>query len=79
MIRTFESNQDYGDAYTWVATCRFVNKETVEILGVIKAPTKTEWLAVINNLAQMGVKFVFYKQYRNGRIQIRRRRTYLNR
>ena len=69
VIRVFDNGRVYGDPYTWSATCRFIDRRTVEIMGAIKGPTKTEWRAVLSCFAEMGVVAVTYKRYRDERVE----------
>ena len=62
----FEPGGTYGDPYTWVASCRFVDRRTVEILGVTKPLTKSDWRAVLAMFASQGVDSVFYLRQKNG-------------
>lgn len=68
IIRVFKDNEKYGDSYTWIVTCRFINKETVELMGAIKAPTLNEFKAVKNMLKQKGIKIILYKRYKNNQV-----------
>ena len=64
----------HGDPYTWAATCRWLDHETVEVMGAVKGPSKTEWLAVLECFKGLGAKQVQYTQYRNGKLLRTRKR-----
>lgn len=75
MIRVLDEGREHGDPYTWAATCRFVDRETVEVLGVAKAPKPSEWKAVLRCLSEVGAETVAYTRHRDGVMQVRRRAT----
>ena len=52
----------YGDAYTWSATVRWLDRRAVEILGALRAPRPSEWRAVRNALRQAGVQAVIWRR-----------------
>jgi hypothetical protein len=56
----------YGDPYEWCATVRWINPDTVEILGVIKPPSKQVWAAVLSELGQYGAKELVFYRIKNG-------------
>ncbi len=71
----YEPGKGHRDPYKWFAPCRFVDRETVEIVGAQEAPTPSEWKAVLKAFGAMGVKVVFYKRYIAGRERVFRHRT----
>jgi len=75
VIRVFDNGKEYGDTYSWVATCRFIDKATVEVLGVMDAPKKEWWRAVLKTLGHEGVKTVCYKRYKNDEERIFKHNT----
>lgn len=56
----------YGDPYDWVATVRWVDPDTVEIVGITKPPTPDAWRAVKLALAEQGVRSIVFYRMRNG-------------
>jgi len=59
---SFESK----DRYEWCCTVVSVDSETIELLGVIKPPTKAIWRAIEDCLRNAGYKQVRFTRYRNG-------------
>jgi hypothetical protein len=53
--------------------CRFLDRQTVEVLGAKEGPTLNQWKAVLAVLGDQGVEEVIYRQYRNEQERTRRR------
>ena len=68
VIRVFSGGRGYGDEYDWVVTALFVDRVTVELLGITQAPTVNQWRAVLKELSQQGVKTVTYQHKRDGKM-----------
>jgi len=75
VVRVFDEGSSYGESYRWTASCRFIDREEVEIMGVLTAPSPAEWKAVLKCMDGLGVKVVQYKQFRDGVIKVKRRST----
>ena len=71
VVRVFDNGKNYGEDYTWAATCRFIDLKTVEILGIIKAPTPNEWRVIVKTMLNMGVANIIYTRYKNGKPKIK--------
>ena len=55
LIRIFPDGGRYGDPYSYCATIRHLDRETVEIIGALRAPTPGEWRAIRVALAGAGI------------------------
>ncbi len=73
MLRVYEPGQNFPGPYRWITTCRFLDSETVEVVGTVKPPTVADWRAVLGALGAMGVTEVRYKTYKKGELRTRRR------
>lgn len=56
IVRVFADDCDYGDPYNWVAMATRVAPETLEFAGAMRAPTVTEWRAVMQECKRLGYK-----------------------
>ena len=53
----------YGDAYTWCGAIRWLSSKKVEVLAVLRAPTRSEWRAAAEVLQAAGItEVVFARQ-----------------
>ena len=66
VIRVWQDGQKYGDAYEWVATIRWIDRNTIEILGYTKPVTPSIWKAVIREAQSMQIKTIIAKTYPEG-------------
>lgn len=73
VVRVFLPGKTYGDKYEWSATIRYLDSETVEILGIVRAPTISEWRAVERCCKQNKVKRVMF--YRIGKDGSKKKHT----
>ena len=55
VIRVWHDGCVYGDPYEWVATVRWINRKTVEILGYTSRVTPSIWRAVIKECQKNGI------------------------
>ena len=71
VIRVFADDAKYGDPYVWNATVRYVNAQTVEILGFLVAPKPSTWRAIIELFTNdEGIDAIIFQRKRpNGIIQ----------
>lgn len=68
VLRVFAPGKGYGDPYEFACTVRWLDPETVELLGVDKPPSPSMWWPVADALREMGVKeFVFSRGTRKRR------------
>lgn len=70
VVRVHAEGGRYGDQYTWAATVRWIDHETVEIVGVTKCPTPAEWRAIQRCMGEAGVKTIRFKRIKDGREQV---------
>ncbi len=56
----------YGDRYDWSATCRWIDSETMEVIGVDKPVTRAMCHAIRDEAWKLGVKKVGFTRIRNG-------------
>lgn len=66
LIRIFPEGGQYGDPYTYCATIRHLDRETVEIIGALRAPTPSEWRAIRVALADAGVTKAMFMRIKDG-------------
>lgn len=57
----------YGDAYDWVVTVRWLDKENVEFIGMTVLPTREMWRAIRAELRRLGVKTILAHRTNGGR------------
>lgn len=62
VLRVFEDGQAYGDPYSWCCTVQWLDRHTVQLCGVLKAPTPTQWRAIDTALARLGVTHVRFER-----------------
>ena len=60
------NNPEYGDPYQWSATVRWVNRDTIEVMGVTQVPTTEVWRAVKDCARNIGVKYITFTRFKNG-------------
>ena len=56
LIRQGDKCYDHGDPFTWSATVRWINGDSVELIGVDAPMTKSVWRDVMNELHRLGIK-----------------------
>lgn len=56
LVRVFEPGDSYGQPYSYVATIRWLDPDTAEVMGVLQAPTPAQWRAIRKALKQAGVR-----------------------
>ena len=66
VIRVYADGCKHPDPYVWTATVKFINPETVEIIGAMRAPTPSEWRAIMNELARHRIKLLGFCRIKNG-------------
>lgn len=64
-VRVFAPGKQFGDPYEWAATV-VRRGDSVELVGVDKAYTPDQALAVFKALAGQGVKFVEWERHKHG-------------
>jgi ABC-type glycerol-3-phosphate transport system substrate-binding protein len=62
----------YGDPYQWAASVRWIDHETLEILGITQPPTPAVWRAVKAAAKQNGVKQIVFVRRRDGKSRTKR-------
>ncbi len=67
VLRVFADGDQYGEPYVWSATVRYLDAQTVEILGIQSAPQPSTWRAIIALFAAENVdKIVFQRKQPDG-------------
>ena len=66
VLRVWAPGKQYGDPYEFSASVRCIDRETVEIMGVVKAPTHDEVRVIINELLRLGIKRAVWTRMENG-------------
>jgi len=74
VIRYWDGAAKYGDPYQWVASIRWVDSQTIEIVGITQPPTKEIWLAVKEEARRQGASAVVYTRYKHGVAMVRRKK-----
>jgi hypothetical protein len=68
VVRYWESPESkYGDPYQWAASIRWINHETIEIVGITQPPTPAIWRAVKAAAAENGAKQITFVRHKDGR------------
>lgn len=76
MVRVLDDGGlQHGDPQHWAASCRFIDRETVEILGVDKALSPGDWKAVLKCMAEQGAGTVMYTRHKDGTTRTRTRKV----
>ena len=65
-IRVFHDGAVYGDPYTWAATIRYIDRKTIEIIGITCAPKPSEWRAIVARMKCDGVSKIVFSRKRGG-------------
>jgi hypothetical protein len=55
VIRVFDCGRSYGDPYRYAVTVRWLDRQTVELVGALRAPAPSEWRAIRDALVAAGV------------------------
>jgi len=67
-IRVWAPGLKFGDPYSWTATCIRVTEDTVELRGVLQAPTPSEYRALRKMFKETGwVRWVTFERKRDGK------------
>ncbi len=64
VIRVFADDAKYGDPYVWNASVRYIDDQTVEILGFMIAPKPSAWRAIVEFFSDEGIKAIVYQRKR---------------
>jgi hypothetical protein len=64
IVRVGPDHRSPYDPYTWCCTVRWRDPETVEILGVVRAPTPSEFRAAKRLLQSLGAKRHIHERVR---------------
>jgi hypothetical protein len=76
VIRIWHSDEaEYGDPYDWAATIRWIDNETIELLGVDKKITKEMWIAMQDAFYNMGILEIVAIRHTGGKERERRIKT----
>lgn len=65
VIRVWVDGCVYGDPYEWVATVRWLNRTTIEILGYTTKVTPSIWKAVIKECQRLGIEKILATSYKD--------------
>ena len=60
VVRVFDAGLSYGDPYRFAVTVRWINHDTVEFVGALRAPAPSEWRAIRTALMEFGVRNVVW-------------------
>lgn len=58
VVRVGPDNFVYGDPYTFACSIRWIDRQSVEMIGATAAPTPSEWRAMVRKFRELGVKRV---------------------
>ncbi len=73
------ASRDNYDPYVWAVTLRYLDRKTVEMVGVTEPPSFEVWRTLKEQLHQFGIDTVVFKRrlrdgtLRTKRIDVRRR------
>lgn len=66
IIRVFDDKKAYHqDDYEWCGTLRWIDDNTVELLGIIKPPTLSQVRAIKKTCIDMGIEKLIFQRLRN--------------
>ena len=57
----------YGDPMQWSASVRWIDRESIEITGVIGSPLPSVWRAINDECRQLGIKRILIVRYKVGK------------
>ncbi len=66
VLRVFADGARWGDPYVWSASIRYLDKETIEFLGILRAPKPSEWRVIIEECVKLDIKKVVFYRMKNG-------------
>lgn len=64
VLRVFSEGREFGDPYDWCATGVRVAPGVLEILGVLRAPSPSQWRALFRVLRSQGWHTVVWWRHR---------------
>lgn len=72
----FNDDHGYGYPYQWAATVRWVDSDSIEIMGVVEDPNNPKlspnlFRAMIAEAARVNAKRIGYKRIKNGNESIK--------
>ena len=67
VLRVVPDDAGHGDPYSFATTVRWLDPETVELCGAIRAPTTAEARAIVAAFRRQGVAAILIRRYRHGR------------
>lgn len=67
LIRVFDEGTEFGDPYRYCVTAKWHDRETVELVGTLRAPLPSERRAIMSALKSQGVKRVFFDRRKPGK------------
>jgi len=56
LVRVFSDGRSYGEPYDYVATLRWTDHETAEVMGALHAPLPSQWRAICIAAREVGIK-----------------------
>lgn len=62
LIRVFADGDDYGDPYVWSCLAVLVEFGVLELRGAMRAPTKREWKAIKQAIAEAGYSLAIWRR-----------------
>ncbi len=66
VIRVVPDEGSYGDPFTFSATLRWVDHQTVELMGALRAPRPSEWRAIVLALRACGATAMVWSRLSGG-------------
>lgn len=62
IVRVFENGKSYGDPYEWAGAIRCLDRNTVEVVGTMQAPSVKVWRELKKCLPDFGITTVIFKR-----------------
>jgi len=66
ILRVFAEDKQYGDKYVWACTVKYVDAHTIELMGVIEAPTPSICRAFVKHFRQNNYKHIIITRMKAG-------------
>jgi len=69
VIRVFNDNENYGDKYSWCSTYKMIDFDTIEFMGVMKAPTHEQRRAIEIACLEKGINKAIWFRHKNRNVK----------
>lgn len=69
VLRVVPGDGNHGQPYSFATTVRWVDRQTVELIGAMRSPTLAEAQAIIQALKALGAQRIILRRWRAGKEQ----------